>query len=570
MKKTRELNRNPLLWIKDVITLAKPFWQSNKRYTAYVLLSLIIILRLSSIAMNVVINQWTNSFYNAIQNYDLHAFYIGIAQFTLYASVYISCFVIAYVLQKKLCVLWREWLTTYYMDKWLAYGAFYKSRFLAQINDNPDQRINDDVNSFIILTLELAIDMLDSFANLFSFVIILWGLSGIIHFTILGTSIHIYGYLVWVALIYAVIGTYIKFKIGKPLVRLDYQEQTYAASFRYNLVRVHENSESIAFYKGEPQEKRNLGQRLSAIVSNYKRMIYRQLRLDFIDVGYQQLAIIFPLIVIAPRYFSRLIKLGDIMQIKSAFSQVQGSLSYFIYSYTALAGLRATMDRLLEFLRAIEQTDNLTSIAINSGNYPLEVNNLTLTTPTAQVLAKNISFCLHSGDKLLLSGKTGCGKTTLLRTLAQLWPFAHGEIKQLNNCQTMFISQKTYLPIDSLLAIVSYPKHAQGQDIHTIIEILTQCQLDYLLPRLNEVADWSKILSLGEQQKIAFCRILLHKPDLVYCDEASASLDEETEDYLYGLLHRELPQLTLVSVAHRTSLTKWHNKFLNFNTLDSA
>jgi putative ATP-binding cassette transporter len=570
MNTLKNPNRNPIVWIKDCITLAKPFWQSEKRYLGYLLVSLVIILQLATVVMNVLINKWNNSFYDAIQRYDIGAFYHGIITFSIYATIYIACAILAYLLQRKLEIIWRQWLTTYYLDLWLSHKAFYKSRFLNQVNDNPDQRISDDVNSFIILSLELSLGFVTSLVNLFSFISILWGLSGIIHFTLFNHPFNLHGYMVWVAIMYSFIATYIKFKVGKPLVRLDYQEQAYEAHLRYNLVRVKENSESIAFYNGETQEKHNLTKRIQAIVDNFGKIIYRQLKLNIIEIGYQQIAMIFPLVAVAPRYFTKLIKLGDVMQITNAFSQVHGSLSYFMYSYTTLAGLRATMDRLFEFLHAVDQAKALPGLPIKSGIYPLEVNNLSITTPSGQTLTKNICFLLKSGDKLLVKGKTGCGKTTLLRSLAGMWHFASGEIKQAPNLVTLFISQKPYLPIDSLLAVVSYPSISLTANLDKVTYILNKCELGYLLPRLNDVADWSTILSLGEQQKIAFARILLNQPDIVYCDEATSALDEESESNLYQLICQELPNITIVSVAHRSSVATWHNKFLNLSTLDIA
>ncbi|MBY0379367.1 MAG: ATP-binding cassette domain-containing protein, partial [Burkholderiales bacterium] len=311
----------------------------------------------------------------------------------------------------------------------------------------------------------------------------------------------------------------------------------------------------------------NLMQRFKLVFNNFVGLIYRQMKIDIFGVGYAQIAIIFPFVVAAPRYFAKIIKLGDVMQISSAFGRVQGAMSYFINAYTSLSGWRATMDRLLGFQNAVDQTDNLNGLEIKSGDHILELKRVALSLPNGQLLANNISFTLNSGDRILIKGRSGCGKTTLLRTIAKLWHFADGEISQKPHITSLFIAQKPYIPIDNLAFAVSYPKTQDFPSDAEIKQVLIDCKLDNLADKLVEINDWSSILSLGEQQRIAFCRILINKPDVVYLDESTSALDEETEDKLYKLIIDKLPNTVIVSVAHRSSVAKWHNQVLDFNKL---
>ena len=567
MKTQTTLNRRPILWIKDCISLAKPFWVSSEKYKAIVLITLVIALNLAQVGMTVLINKWYNGFYNALQNFNKTVFNSFIIKFCFLAFTAITFSVLAYYFRKLLEIRWRKWLVNYYINRWFSHKAFYKTKFLNQISDNPDQRISEDINAFIILTLDLSLGFLNSVVTLFSFVIILWTLSGNWGFTISGHHFTIYGYMVWAALLYAIFGTYITFKIGKPLIRLDYQQQAYEAGFRYSLVRVRENSESIAFFNGEEMERNNLMHKFKLVFNNFVGIIYRQMKIDIFGVGYAQIAIIFPFVVAAPRYFAKIIKLGDVMQISSAFGRVQGAMSYFINAYTSLSGWRATMDRLLGFQKAVDQTANLNGLEIKSGNNILELKNVVLSLPDGQILAKNISFTLNNADRLLVKGRSGCGKTTLLRTIARLWHFAKGEINQKPHTTSLFIAQKPYIPIENLAFAVSYPKTQHLPSDIEIKQILIDCKLDNLVDKLAEINDWSNVLSLGEQQRIAFCRILINKPDVVYLDESTSALDEETENELYKLIVDRLPNTVIVSVTHHSSVAKWHNQVLDFNKL---
>ncbi|MCC2625035.1 MAG: transporter ATP-binding protein [Burkholderiales bacterium] len=560
-------NRNPIIWAKDAWFLAKPYWKSPDRPKAMGLLSIVITLNLLMVAMSVAINKWYSKFYDALQNLDKQAFYKLLLIFCILAFTNILISVLAYYFRKILEIRWRRWLTAYYLDKWFNSKAYYKTRFLSVISDNPDQRISDDINSFIVLVLTLTLGLMNSVVTLGSFVVILWTIVGPLKFTLWGHHIVIHGYIVWATLLYAIAGTYITFKIGKPLIKLDYQQQKYEADFRFGLVRVREHSENIAFYNGEPQEKAELSSRFTNVVNNFVSIIYRQLKIDIFGVGYAQIAILVPFLVAAPRYFAKIIKLGDVMQISNAFGHVQGALSYFIEAYSSLSGWRAVMDRLYGFLMSIEDADKLDGLQIKTDNNYLHLNQVAINLPNGNCLAKNIGFKLNSGDSILIKGKSGSGKTTLLRTIAGLWNFAQGDIYQKDNLSSIFITQKPYLPISTLRSAICYPLIDNLPDDAKIKEILAKCSLSNLDSWLDNSADWGNILSIGEQQRVAFCRILINKPDIIYLDEATSALDEETEELMYNLIKSELPNSVIVSVGHRSTIAKWHTQVLNFNEL---
>jgi vitamin B12/bleomycin/antimicrobial peptide transport system ATP-binding/permease protein len=566
-KRQSTFNRNPIIWVKDAWFLARPYWQSPDRFKAITLIIVVIILNLLMVGASVAANKWYNKFYDAIQNFDIKSFYHQLVIFGIIAFSNIAFGVLAYYFRKILEIRWRRWLTTYYMDKWFQGKSYYKTNFLSEISDNPDQRISEDTNSFIVLFLDLTLGFITSVVSLCSFSVILWTISGPLKFMLGSYHIVIPGYMLWAAILYAIVGTYITFKIGKPLIKLDYQQQAYAADFRFGLMHVREYSESIAFYNGEPQEKAELNKRFNNVVNNFVSIIYRQLKINIFGIGYAQLAIIFPFIVTAPRYFAKVIKLGDVMQIASAFGSVQDALSYFINAYTSLSGWRAVMDRLYGFQLAIENAEKLDGLNIQTGGNYITLNKVAINLPNGNPLACDINFDLSSGDSLLIKGRSGSGKTTLLRTIAGLWHFAKGDIYQKTNLRSIFITQKPYLPISTLKNSICYPLTDNLPDDLSLRELMAKCSIAHLASRLHDYTDWGNTLSVGEQQRIAFCRILINKPDIIYLDEATSALDEETEELMYNLIKTALPKSVIVSVGHRSTVAKWHNQILDFNKL---
>ena len=564
-------NRKPLQWLHDAWHLARPYWQSEDKWRAIALVSIVIVFNLLTVYMAVLFNKWNNGFYDALQHLDKVQFFKLLIKFSYMAFFYIIFQIVAYYFHKILEIRWRRWLTKYYLNKWLAHHAYYKTRFLANFVDNPDQRISQDIASFISVSLSLSLGFISNVVSLCSFVVVLWGLSGSFAVVIGGHHFLIAGYMVWAALIYAIVGTYITFKIGKPLIKLNFQQETVEANFRFGLMRVREYGENIAFYHGEAQEQQSLVTKFTAVVDNFVGIIFRQLKINIFNIAYSQIANIFPIVVASPRYFAKIIQLGDLMQIASAFGEVQGALSYFIDAYGSLAGWRAVMDRLYGFTAAVALASELDPVVKHENTHSyLTVKNLDLMLPDKTTyLARRINFNLAAGERLWIRGASGCGKTTLLRTLAGLWPFSQGEILQNATKRELFIGQRPYMPSVSLRAAIAYPLTTLPST-DELLQVLRACGIAYLAPRLDEDADWGKILSLGEQQRVAFARILINQPDIIYLDEATSAVDAAMEQHLYQILIEYLPNSVIISVGHSSGLAPWHNQELNFNNLQSA
>ena len=552
-------------WLKDAWNIAKPYWKSSNKFKAISLLVATISFNLMSVYITVLINQWYNRFYASIQQYNKKAFISSLYLFSILAFIFIFFQICASLIRKFLEIDWRKWLTAHYIDKWFTAQSYYKARFLENTMDNPDQRISDDINDFIALTLDLTLGLINSLVTLLSFITILWTISGSLPVHILGHYLNIKGYLVYIALIYTIVGTYITFKIGRPIIRLNFLQQRYEADFRYNLVRVREYSENIAFYHGEQQESKTLLNKFTTVVNNFVTIIYRQMKIDIFTNMYAQIAIVFPFIVASSRYFAKVIQLGDLMQINSAFARVQDSLSFFLSSYNALANWRAVMDRLNGFQYDLDNIKQLpaTKLDFNNTNFNLSVTNLEVLLPNNIQIIGNLNFALGAGDKLLIIGKSGKGKTTLLRALSGIWPFYKGTISRQKDSKVLFVGQKPYMPQGTLRRILCYPLSVDCINRDNIADFMKLCDLSEYVSKLDDIKNWDSSLSLGEQQKISFCRILLNQPDIIFLDESTSALDEESESLLYWLLDKYLKNATVISVGHRTSIIKWHNHLLN-------
>lgn len=562
-----QAKRSPWKSFKDCWHLTRPYWTSDDKWRAIGLILVVIAFNLLVVYMSVLFNKWNNSFYDSIQQVNKKAFFSLLVTFSYYAFFYIIFQIISFYFNKTLEIRWRKWLTNYYIEKWLAQHAYYKTRFVSDYVDNPDQRISQDVGSFVSTVLGLTLGMISNIVSLCSFVFILYKISGAFAFTFAGHQFVINGYMVWVALLYAIAGTYITFLIGRPLIKLNFRQETVEADFRFGLMRIREYAENIAFYHGEKQERSKLDGKFNNVISNFMAIVYRQMRLDIFNVFYGQVAIIFPLLVASPRYFARLIQLGDLMQISSAFGRVQGALSFFIDSYGSLASLRATMDRLYGFEHAVSDAQKLKPIKrIVDAKAYLQLNALNISLPNHERnLITNLNLTINSGDRVLICGKSGSGKTTFLRTLAGLWPYVDGEVRYNDSCRELFVAQRPYLPNVTLREAICYPLEHNLPSDEILAQVLSDCGLAYLASRLNDDEQWDKMLSLGEQQRIAFARILVNRPDIIYLDEATSALDESMEQHLYLILIERLPQSAIISVAHRTTLSKYHTKELNFN-----
>jgi vitamin B12/bleomycin/antimicrobial peptide transport system ATP-binding/permease protein len=551
--------------LRDAWAMTYPYWFSEERWSARGLLLAVIALNLGIVYINVLLNKWNNAFYDALQARNYTVFLHQLIRFSWLAGLFIIFAVYQIYLNQMLQIRWRRWLTERYLNKWLTDAAYYRMQLVSGETDNPDQRIADDVPQFIASTLNLGIGGMRAVVTLISFVAILWGLSGTL--AIPGSSMRLPGYLVWAALVYALAGTCLTDWIGRPLVRLNFDQQRYEADFRFNLVRFRENAEGVALYHGENDEFRTFRERFRNIIRNWWSVMRQQKRLTWLTAGYGQAAIIFPIIVVAPRYFRGQILLGGLMQTASAFGQVQDSLSFIVSSYTDIAAWRAVVERLAGFQSALKvaHTQAATKGGIHhaDGNDgELIVDDMELDLPNGKPLIAEVNFSLARGESALLSGPSGAGKSTLLRAIAGIWPFGRGEIRMPSNPRVLFLPQKPYLPIGTLREAVSYPMPAGGLDDESLREALGAVGLTELAGRLDENSHWTLQLSPGEQQRIAFARALVQKPDWLFLDEATSAVDEPTEARLYRLLRDRLPCTTLFSVGHRATLRPFHDRQL--------
>jgi putative ATP-binding cassette transporter len=553
--------------LADIWRLALPYFRSEDRWPGRLLLASVIAIELSIVGINVLINQWNARFFNALQDRDWDAFVSELIFFSLLAAAYIVLAVYQLYLNQWLLIRWRRWMTKVYVDRWLANANHYRMQLFGDAADNPDQRIAEDVNLFIERTLVIGVGLLGSVVTLLSFVAILWSLSAAAPLTMFGSVWHIPGYLVWAALIYAIAGTVLTHMIGWPLAALNFTQQRYEADFRFNLVRVRENSEQIALLRGERAETGRLLDRFSSVVSNWMQIMIRQKKLTFFTAGYSQLSIIFPYIVVSPAYFSGAMQLGGLMQTANAFNSVQTSLSFFITVYRQLAEWAAVIERLSGFDRAIDHAHNAaaaSAVSIEGGadGNSVHIEDIDLRLPTGAPLlgAQNVTFAARR--HALVTGPTGAGKSTLFRALAGLWPFGRGRIRISPDTKVMILPQRPYFPVGTLAAAAAYPGEAETFDDTHLAETMRAVGLPALADRLHEDGHWNRILSLGEQQRLGIARALLQRPDVLFLDEATASLDEASEAALYELMLERLSGTTIVSIGHRSTLSKFHQRRL--------
>jgi putative ATP-binding cassette transporter len=540
--------------------LAKPYWISEQRGKGLGLLAAVIGLSLGLVYINVRLNAWNNDFYNAIQDKRLDDFYALLWQFTLLAFAYIGVAVYRLYLQQMLQIEWRTWLNERFLAEWLRDRAYYRMQLLDKGTDNPDQRIAEDLNLFVTSTLTLGLGLLSSVVTLASFIAILWTLSGALE--VAGLSIP--GYMVWVAILYAGAGTVLTHLIGKPLIALDYNQQRFEADYRFSLVRLRENSEGVALYRGEKEELGNFRGRFGNVIANWWSIMRKQKQLNFFTVSYAQVAIIFPFVVAAPRYFSGAIQLGGLMQISSAFGQVQGALSWFIDAYPQFASWKATVDRLTGFQASLDKVRHETSggARTEGADATLRLEELEVDLPQGKPLLARTSTHIKPQEDVLVSGPSGSGKSTLFRALAGIWPYWKGRIVLPRGARLLFLPQKPYLPIGTLKHAVAYPDDPVNFSDEEVARVLTQVGLGHLAADVQRSENWAQVLSGGEQQRLAFARALLDKPDWLFLDEATASLPEDAQDALYALLKEHLPKTTLVSIGHRAGLAQHHGKRL--------
>ena len=557
-----------------VWALTLPYFQSEDKWKARAMLAAIVALNLGSVFMLVQINDWNRLFYDALQNKDSAVFWTQLGRFTYLAFGFIIIAVYRFYMTQLLEMRWRAWMTAHYLDRWLSNQAFYRmelARFTQSTDatappekqvtpDNPDQRIQEDVNQFTAMTVGLSMGLLNALVTLVSFVGILWGLSGNFAFDVAGSTIDIPGFMVWAAVLYCLVGSYISHVIGRPLSRLNFQQQQLEANFRHHMVRVREYSESIALDRGEQVENTHLKLRFSDVLSNYLKLLKTQKNLTWFTVGFGQAAVVFPFVVAAPRYFSGAIQLGQLMQISSGFGRVQDSLSWFVDNYSNLASWHATTNRLTSFeesFKAIVQSEHAQQA---TESIALDIQDLRLGLPNGKVLLAHVNLHAQAGDRILLQGPSGSGKSTLFRAIAGIWPFASGKIAK--PAQAMFIPQRPYFPDGPLRDALAYPQPASTYTDDPLRSALTDALLPLLTSRLDEPDAWGQKLSGGEQQRLAIARVLLKQPAWVFADEATSALDKLAEETLYQRLMAMVQKThgALVSIAHRPSVAAFHDK----------
>jgi len=547
--------------------LAKRYWTSEEKWSAWGLLVGVIGLNLGNVYISVRINEWNRSFYNALQAFDRGELFRQLGGFCILVVFAISMSVYGLYLSQMLQIRWRRWLTNRYLSAWLAERAYYQLE-LGGRTDNPDQRIAEDLNQFTTYLLSLSVGLISSVVSLISFLLILWGLSGPADIALgTWTTLHVPAYLVWAALLYAGIGTWLTVKIGRPLVPLNYARQRFEADFRFSLVRFRENAESVALYGGEPVELKLFKERFGSVFENFCQIMKRQKRLTWFTLGYAQVAVIFPVVVISPRYFLKQIGLGGLMQAVNAFSFVQNALSFLINSYADIAAWQAVTERLGGFEERLQATHQgmrtSRKIVIRRGGFGIALKELDIDMPDGKPLLHGVGFAPARGGAVLIAGPSGAGKSTLLRAIAGIWPYGRGEIR-IGKGLMFFVPQRPYLPLGTLASALRYPRSEKGAfPIPRLAAALEAVGLGSLAAELDDVQNWSQRLSLGEQQRLAFARILLLKPALLFLDEATSALDEDAEAKLYGLLRTASWRPTIVSVGHRSTLRTFHDQILN-------
>jgi len=548
--------------------LSAPYFRSEDRRAGLVLLFAVIAIELSLVGINVLLNQWNNRFYNALQERNWDSFVNELVFFCVLAVAYILLAVYQIYLNQWLQIRWRQWMTNAYLGTWLGSANHYRMQLLGDAADNPDQRIAEDIQLFVERTLAIGVGLLGAVVTLGSFVFILWALSAAAPLHLFGSVWNIPGYLVWAALVYALAGTLFTHWIGRPLVDLNFRQQRLEADFRFNLVRVRENSEQIALLHGESTETGRLAERFTRIAENWMQIMIRTKKLTFFTAGYSQVSTVFPYVVVSPAYFAGAMQLGGLMQTAAAFGSVQNSLSFFINVYRTLAEWRSIVQRLDGFemsaaaARAAGRTPPGITVRAAPDRHDARLENVTVTLPTGAPLVSADGLAVSQGERVLFTGPSGAGKSTLFRAIAGIWPFGEGAVLLPKQARAMTLPQRPYFPVGTLAEAVTYPAEPGAYDREQLAEALTAVGLPSLAPRLDEEAHWNRMLSIGEQQRLAIARALLQAPDLLFLDEATASLDEPSEDALYRLLRQRLPSTTIVSIGHRSTLAAFHDRSL--------
>ena len=548
-------------WGKQFWMFAGGYLSPKRSIKPLLFFVLIVTLTLFSVRLSLVHSTWYNNMYTSLQEFNQTVFWEQMILFCFIAGFSVTAALISYYLNQRFSINWIEWLNTELLEKWMDKRAYYKSQYIGNNLDNPDQRIQQDIQSYVKTTLSLSTGVIDAVTSMISYTILLWGLAG--PMTLLG--IEIPRAMVYLVFAYVIFTTLIAFWLGKPLIRLNFANEKLNANYRYSLIRVKEYAESIAFYAGEKVEKSRLYKQFRAVIDNMWDIVFRALKFSGFNLVVSQISVVFPLLIQVGRYFEKQIKLGDLMQTLQVFGKLHSNLSFFRNTYDSFAEYKATLDRLTGFHYSVEAAQKQSKTDMTDHPTDVIFQHLSVKSPMGKILIKDLNLTLTQGNSLLIQGQSGVGKTTLLRTIAGLWSYAEGKIfcPQHN---TLFLSQRPYLPQGNLLTALYYPDTTENVDLAKITRVLEQVQLAHLQDRLEQEQDWSRILSLGEQQRLAFARLLLHKPKVAFLDEASASLDEGMEHAMYRLIREELPNTTIISVGHRSTLVPLHQQQLELHT----
>jgi putative ATP-binding cassette transporter len=549
-------------WGRQFRRLAFPYFspRGDGGWRPLLTVLLVLLLAIASVRLNVLITYYYNGLYTAMQNLDVATFWQYMGIFAVLATIIVARALFELYVQQALIIRWRLWLTDRMIDDWLGGRAYHKGRYTSAAVDNPDQRIQEDIHSFPDDSITLGVGAVNALVSLVSFTLILWELSGPL--TLLGVEIP--RAMTFLTYIFVIVASWIAFRIGRPLILLNFLQERFNASFRYALVRLRENSENVAFQRGERVERGVLGTRFGDVIDNMWAILFRSLKFVGFNASVTQLANPFSLIIQAPRFFSGQITLGDIQQTGAVFDQVHESLSFFRNAYDDFASYRAVLDRLTGLMDADSAARALPTADVQDGD-ELEVRDLTVRRPDERVLVDDLDLDVAAGTSLLVTGPSGGGKTTLLRSLAQLWPYANGSVRRPPEDGTLFLPQQPYLPLGTLRDALAYPGHGNEMDDEHAARLLRQVQLPQLADQLDDVDDWARRLSPGEQQRLGFARILVVQPKVAFLDEATSALDEGLEQSLYNLLREELPDLVIVSVGHRSSLRRFHDELLELD-----
>jgi putative ATP-binding cassette transporter len=559
-----------LATLATIWRLAAPYYRSEDRWAGRLLLGAVVAIELSLVAIQVILNEWYNRFYNTLQDRDFKAFVSAILFFCAIAAIYTVLAVYQNYLNLWLQIRWRRWMTQTYLRQWLNTANHYRMQLLGDAADNPDQRIAEDLQLFTQNTLSIGTGLLNACVTLGSFVVILWRLSDAAPVHLFGLPFVIPGYLVWAALIYAVIGTGFTHWLGWPLITLNFRQQRFEADFRFNLVRSRENSEQIASLHGEAAERERHLDRFGGVVSNWIAIMQRQKKLLFFTQSYSQASVIFPYVMVSPAYFSGAMQLGGLMQTGSAFNSVQTALSYFVTTYRTIAEYQAVVTRLSGFEHAIEAgraaalTPPVIEVVPREGANTVAVDHLAVRLPDGAPLLNADHIALDAGDRVLVTGPSGAGKSTLFRAITGIWPFGSGRVTVPMDAKVMLVPQRPYFPVATLADAITYPARAGSFDDARLTDTLTAVGLPGLIPRLHEEAHWNRMLSGGEQQRLSMARVLLYAPDYLFLDEATAALDEPAEAMLYRLLQERLPGTAIISIGHRSTLAAFHRRRFAF------